>query len=240
MGSFGQEVLEIARGIVDLLLPPCCAGCGKGIPAGVLCEACAALVEPVASPRCPVCALPFDGAGIDHVCGRCVRSPPAFASATAAFRYEGPIADGLRALKYGPRPERIAGLAALWREVAVVPEADLAVPVPLHPRRLRQRGFNQSVLLARPLLRASRLRLDTSSLRRVVDGPPQASLQGAERTRAMARAFVVPERQKASIAERTILLVDDVMTTGATAGACARALLGAGAAEIHVAVLARA
>jgi len=156
------------------------------------------------------------------------------------FVYCGPLAQGLRALKYGPRPERLAGLAQLWRdESPPLPPVDLALPVPLHPRRLRERGFNQVVLLARPLLRREGIALDCSIVRRQCEGPSQASLPEKQRRLAARKAFTL-SRGAAKLRGRRILVVDDVMTTGATVEACAALVRRAGAREVHVAVLARA
>jgi ComF family protein len=228
------------RAFVDILFPPCCAGCGAPLAAGILCPDCAPLVAPLRSPRCPRCGVPFDGAGPDHDCGRCILAPPPFASTSASFRYEGPVADGLRALKYGPRPERAEPLAEIWRQACgPLPEADLAVPVPLHPAKLRARGFNQAVLLARPLLRARRVPFAPLVLRRTAAARSQAGLPLAERRRAPRGLFALAPRAAPHVAGRCVLVVDDVMTTGATVAECARVLVAAGAAEVHALVLAR-
>lgn len=241
MNDLARALLETGRATVDLFFPPCCGGCGAPLAAGLLCESCASLVERLGRPRCPRCALCFEAPGEDHECGGCLRRPPPFASATAPFVYGGPVADGVRALKYGPRPERAGPLAELWRqEAGDLPEVDVAVPVPLHPRRLRQRGFNQVVLLARPLLRARRIPLDTGSLRRHRQGPAQAGLHGRARREGARGDFVVPPARRGRVEGRRVLLLDDVLTTGATAGAATRALRKAGAADVHVAVFARA
>lgn len=230
---------RLAGALLDLVFPPCCAGCGAELATGVLCERCAPHVERIASPRCPRCGIPFEGAGADHLCSRCILEPPRFASAVAAFEFAGPLADGLRALKYGPRAERIEPLARLWREACpALPAVEVAVPVPLHPAKLRARGFNQTVQMALPLLRARGLRLDCGALVRRRPGDSQASLTLRERREAPRGAFAATARAT-RLAGRRVLLLDDVMTTGATANECARVLLAAGAAEVHVAVVAR-
>jgi ComF family protein len=156
------------------------------------------------------------------------------------FVYGGPLAQGLRALKYGPRPERLGGLAQLWcDESPPLPRVDLALPVPLHPRRLRERGFNQVVLLARPLMRKEGITMDYNMLHRRKGGPHQASLPEKERRLAARKAFSLSPRA-ANLRGLHVLVVDDVMTTGATADACAALVRQAGARQVHVAVLARA
>jgi ComF family protein len=239
-----ETVLGVAKALVDLVFPPCCAGCGKHLAAGILCELCADQIERITSPKCPRCSIPFDGAGADHLCGECIVKPPPFTSTSAAFNYAGPIADGIKALKYGPRVERAGPLSQMWLQATEQtgnrPEVDVAIPVPLDARRLRERGFNQTVLLAKPLLRAWRLPLDCSSLLKAKGRPTQASLSIEERKKSLRGAFLpLSSRARTRLQDRRVLLLDDVMTTGATARECARVLLEGGAAEVHVAVLAR-
>ena len=238
-----EGVRALGRAMLDLAVPPCCGGCGTALAGGILCEPCANQIERLTSPRCPRCGLPFEGAGDDHLCSRCITAPPPFLTTAAAFHYGGPIADGLRALKYGPRPERAGPLAALWRqELGLLPAVDAAVPVPLHRRKLRGRGFNQTVLLARPWLRARGVRLRFGWLERRGEGRSQAGLTLRERRKAPRGLYGAGRRAVASggIVGARVLVVDDVMTTGATAAECARVLLRAGAAEVHLSVLARA
>lgn len=236
-----NDIVKVLKALEDIFFPPSCAGCGALVGAGILCQECRDTIERVQSPRCPRCATAFDGSGSDHLCGRCITHPPPFESTDAPFVYGGPIAEGLRALKYGPSPERIAPFAQMWAEAAgPLPPSDLAVPVPLHPKRLRQRGFNQSMLLAKALLKGRGVRLDPFVLYRLRYDPPQARMEGAQRRRAPFGAFAVPQNKARRIQGLRVILCDDVMTTGATARACARALKKAGAAEVHLAVLARA
>jgi ComF family protein len=240
MNTTLEKLMSWGETVLDLVLPPCCAGCGTLLLSGPLCDLCVDHVKVIESPRCPVCGIPFDGAGPDHPCGRCIESMPGFSSTTATFRYAGPIADGVIALKYGRRLERLGPLADLWREECrSLPEVDVAVPVPLHPTRLRQRGFNQSALIARPLLRKHGIRLRCDVLRRVRAGDAQAGLGRADRLRNPRGTYDITPRGSHVLEGRRVLVLDDIMTTGATMRECARVLLDAGAAEVHVAVLAR-
>lgn len=240
MGHLLVSLRSFGETLLDLFLPPCCAGCGAALTSGPLCADCVDHVKVIGSPRCPVCGIPFEGGGADHLCGRCIENTPRFISTSATFRYAGPIADGVTALKYGRRLERLGPLADLWREECRgLPDVDLAVPVPLHPSKLRQRGFNQSALLAKPLLRKHGVPLRCDVLHRVRPGRSQAGLGRAERLRNPAGIYVVAARSFHVVDARRILVIDDIMTTGATMRECARVLMKAGAVEVHVAVLAR-
>lgn len=240
MGPLRQVAHSLLEGGLDLLFPPCCAGCGCRLDTGILCQGCAPSIERIRSPRCPRCGVSFSGAGLDHLCHRCRTEPPSFDSTQAAYIYAGPLADGIRAVKYGPRPERIEPLAKLWRAARPpLPEVDLATPVPLHPNKLRRRGFNQTVALARPMLKGAGIPLVHGLLRRVVQGDNQASLEGVKRRQAPRGKYALTRRGRRRVADQRLLLVDDVMTTGATVNECARLLRAAGAREVHVAVLGR-
>ncbi len=212
-----QPLTTFGRTTLDLFFPPICAGCGAPLASEPLCDECRELIAPVASPRCPFCGTPFDGAGDDHPCGRCLEAPPPFTSTSATFRYAGAVAEGVVAVKYGGRVERIDPLSRLWRDACgPLPEVDLAVPVPLHPSKLRRRGFNQSVLLSKPLLRSRGVRLRCSVLARVEPGTPQAGLTRAQRLRAPRGLYALTPRGTRVIEGRRVLLLDDIMTTSAT------------------------
>lgn len=234
-------VKSLGSTLLDLVLPPSCVGCGTLLATGELCDFCSELCELVTSPKCRVCDLPFRGAGEDHLCGRCIESLPRFRSTSATFRYAGAIADGVTAVKYGGRFDRLGPLSRLWRDHCTsLPEVELVIPVPLHPSKLRQRGFNQTVLLAKPLLESRGLRLTHGALRRARAGRSQAGLPRSERLAEPKGAYVVTPRGREIVKGRRALLVDDIMTTGATLNECAKVLMNAGAEEVHVAVLARA
>lgn len=227
--------------LLELLFPPVCAACGEVLHGGgPFCASCEVSVEPVRAPLCPTCGEPFGGEGPSHPCAFCLRSPPPFEAARAPFLYGGAIRTAIHRYKYGGAWELSRPLSALIAGPVAEFEprdCDLVVPVPLHRRRLAERGFDQTVPLARAVARAHRLPLRLRALVRSRHTEPQARLQGEARRRNVAGAFAVPRR--ADVAGRRVLLVDDVLTTGATVRACTLALRGAGAAAVRVLTLSR-
>ena len=159
----------------------------------------------------------------------------------SCFAFDGPIREVLHSFKYGDRLDLLRFLAAeLSAEAALLGPVDLIVPVPLHPRRLRARGFNQSALIARRLSRLMQTPAKLDAIARVRDIPPQVGLERAARIENVKGAFEVPARFEEAIRGARALVVDDVMTTGATLHACAAALKRAGAGEVVAATVARA
>jgi len=210
------------------------------------CSDCLVALTPVESPFCPCCGAMFKSrAGIDHLCGRCLKQAPLFRKARAAFEYDRSLIDVIHCFKYKEKT-RLAGPlgSVLWRTFCrhwAGETIDLILPVPLHPQRLRRRGFNQSELLLREWkkypLSSDGPPIVSNVLVRVRMTAPQAGLDRREREFNIRGAFAVqrPER----LGGRHVLLVDDVITTGATAGECARVLLTNGAARVDVLTLAR-
>lgn len=223
---------------LDLLFPPRCAACAAlGPAAGPFCAVCAGALLPIGDFRCPACGLPYEGQGTPHLCEHCERRPPSFDSARAGYVLGGPIADAIHRFKYADRPHLAAPLARLLADLAP-PGTHLLLAIPLHPGRLATRGYDQAMLLARPLARLSGKGLGhIRALRRTRDTPPQVSLDRAGRAANVAGAFIADPRR---VAGRNILLVDDVLTTGATAEECARVLKKAGASRVDVLTVARA
>lgn len=217
----------------EALMPQHCELCGGPSAAAPVCAACAAELPVLGAVACRVCALPLPGGG---VCGRCLRRPPAFDASRARFAYAFPVDRLVQGLKYGHRLALAAYFSRLLAESARPEGVDCVVPLPMHRRGLRERGFNQAVEIARPLARAWGLSLRLDAVRRVRDGPPQASLEGAARRRNVRGAFAADARV---VAGRSVLVVDDVMTTGATLDALARELKRAGAVRVENVVLAR-
>jgi ComF family protein len=226
--------------VLSVVFPSRCPSCARALERpsrGPLCDPCWAQLSPSPTLRCRCGRRLRAGA----CCGRCRRGLEPVAAGLSLGPYEGPLKAALHALKYRGRrrvAERVAQAllaapgAREWLEGAAV-----LVPVPLHPRRERERGFNQAALIATRVAALVGLRLEARALVRRVDTPSQTGLSASARRRNVARAFAV--RRRAPIAGRSVVLVDDVMTTGATARACARAVIEAGAVEVRLLVAAR-
>jgi ComF family protein len=231
--------------IVNLLFPPICHLCREYIPGAgevQLCPACLAKAPPLLSPKCSCCGHPFESPlGTDHLCGPCITDPAPFSSARAALLFEGSTRELIHQFKYGKRVllRRPLGLlaAAYLDDCAGKFRADLIVPVPLHGKRLRQRGFNQAILLGEIFSQRWGVPLSRNNLRRIRWTEPQVNLGAAERAANVKGAFAVNDAKE--IAGRKIFLVDDVYTTGSTVKECCRVLLKGGAAEIAVLTVAR-
>jgi ComF family protein len=186
--------------------------------------------------------VPFEtGPKEERHCESCLRSPPAYSESRALFVYEGALLEAVHRFKYGGKAHLAKQFGPLLAEFAGkwLPKdlEALVMPVPLYPRRLRQRGFNQSLLLARYVDKLPGLSLDYLSLRRIRDTVPQVSLGRTERRKNVVQAFGVTD--EAAVKGRNVLLVDDVSTTGSTLNACSSALMKAGADKIYCLLLAR-
>ena len=231
--------------VLGTVFPAVCAGCGAetGTPE-TLCPACWADLHLHAGPGCRVCGRDVAGLapGESFVCDDCVRRPPAWTAGAAVFAYDGTGRRLVLALKHGDRLDQVPMLARWMRRAggALIDRADLIVPVPLHWTRLLRRRFNQSAELARALARLAdkRSALRPDCLRRVRRTASQEGRTREERAANVAGALAVPPTRRAAVKGQRVLLVDDVMTTGATLDAGARALKAAGAARVDVLVLA--
>jgi ComF family protein len=245
LGTIGaRHVRAAARNLIDVVFPPTCPGCDCATRGSALCGACQREIVEARSPLCPICGIPFFGrAGSDHACQRCLEHRPSFFQARAVATYDGAQTDNrlssaLFRYKYGREVVFARPLGALLSaRCPLAASYDVIMPVPLHVERLRWRGFNQALLLARPLARRVRVRIDPFALPRTRATPPQVGLDERSRRRNMARAFAVTDAR--AVRGRSILLVDDVMTTGATLNECARTLQKAGARVVDALVLAR-
>jgi ComF family protein len=227
----------LASAAADLIYPPTCVLCGAAGDGGLdLCAGCRTDL-PLLGPCCPRCALPLP-APATGPCGACLKRPPPFAICRAGFRYEDPLPALIGGLKFRDRFNLIRLLGRLLAdELAGLADGrpDVLVPVPLHPRRLRERGYNQSLELARVIGGRLGLPMDAGCCERVRATPPQAALDEKARRRNIRGAFTA----RADLAGRHVAIIDDVVTTGSTVGELARALLRAGCVRVDVWALAR-
>jgi ComF family protein len=231
--------------LLDFLFPPLCHVCRTFIPeAGSLhiCAPCREKMPAITHPLCTVCGVPFAGAGADHACGRCLLHPPGFNAARAALIYEGPVRSLIHAFKYNHkihlrRPLGLLTAQSLADFVALY-APDLIVPVPLHVKRLRDRGFNQAILLGEVLSHEWHIPMHRQAMRRIRWTEPQINLTAEQRRDNVRGAFSVGDA--AVVAGRRVLLVDDVFTTGSTVEECSKVLKKTGAAEVVVITVARA
>jgi ComF family protein len=225
-----------ASGVTRLaaaLLPQDCFLCAAPSGDELLCPPCRSGLPYLNGERCPVCALPTPGAS---VCGACLKQPPHFDATQAVFRYEFPVDSLIQALKYVHRLAAADFLGRALAQIATPLHPDLILPVPLSPARLAERGFNQAVEIARPLARALDVPLEIDHIHRCRDTTPQAGLPWKERAKNIRHAFECG----IDLTGKTVLVVDDVMTTGATLDELARTLKAHGAARVENRVLARA
>ncbi len=233
------------RMALDLLLPPVCLTCDRPVEApGRFCAACFARTGFVTEPCCHCCGQPFAHAGLGGAAGRCpscLAHAPPWRRARGALRYDAQAAKLMLAFKYADRPDLAAPLAALMARAgaALLRDAELIVPVPLHRRRLFARRYNQAALLALALGRRSLRPAVPDLLVRTRPTVKLGDLGRAARAEVLAGAIAVRPARASLVAGRQVLVVDDVMTSGATAAACAAALLAAGAAAVDVLVAAR-
>ena len=231
--------------VVRVLLAPACAGCGVLLShplSEVVCANCWRGVEMLSPPWCEQCGDRLAQDSVASKCGRCLERPRSFERARSAGIYDGTLRDLIHTFKYQRRRQLSRPLARLMARTAevVLADADALVPVPLHPRRYLARGFNQADDLAREFgLSVWRV------LRRRRHGVPQAGLPAERRLDNVRGAFGLRARWTTrpfarTLHNRTLVLIDDVMTTGATVEACSEALLGAGARQVRVLTVARA
>ena len=237
-----HPISQLAGRVLDVLLPRQCLCCAAVIEGGGLCPACFSRVTFTADPQCQACGLPFEfDAGGAALCGECAHRQPIYGRARAAFVYDDMSRAIVLAYKHGDRTDA-APILGRWLARAAGPlaaDADLIVPVALHWTRLFSRRYNQAALLAAALGRETGLAVQQQALRRTRRTSSQGHLSRSARRRNVAGAFRVEGRARAGLDGKRVLLVDDVLTTGATVSACARALLRAGAAAVDVVTLAR-
>ena len=245
--------MKILRRITDIIYPPRCGVCTaflweaplKGSTDALsICSTCLDGFHPLSSPLCSLCGAPFSSEVLeDHPCEDCLRDPPAYDAAGAPYLYEGSLLEAIHHLKYHGKTSLAATLGPLLAEFTKdwLGEASsefLIIPVPLHPAKLRERGYNQSLLLAKRLADGLSAKVDFLSLRRNRKTVPQTGLGKKQRQQNVKNAFSLENGN--GIRGRNILLVDDVSTTGNTLNSCSKTLRKGGAGRIYCVTLARA
>ena len=219
------------RRFAQSLLQQECVLCGAGVETQSLCAACRECLPYLHKPCCRMCALPIpDG----ELCGACMSDPPAFDSARAAFSYSFPVDALIQAFKYQGNLA-LAPILAAELSPSADEYLDFIIPVPLSTARLRERGFNQALEIARIISTKSGISLLANACSRILDNPPQAGLPWKDRAKNVRRAFIC----NADLRGKKVALLDDVMTTGATLNELAKAVRKKGAVEINAWVVAR-
>ncbi len=243
--SRDSMLVRLGRLALDTLLPPRCLTCEATVERQAqLCGPCWARIRFVAEPMCGCCGLPFAfdvGGGGALLCADCIREPPRYRKARAVMVYDDASREAVLAFKHGDRTDAAPAFGG-WLARAgaeLLAEAHCLVPVPLHPARLFHRRYNQSALLAHAIARVTGKPVLSDALQRTRNTPTQGALSRSARLANVRGAFRMRPRRVANIRDRRIVLVDDVMTTGATVEACAAILVAAGAAHVDVLTLAR-
>ncbi|CAA7616918.1 ComF family protein [Magnetospirillum sp. UT-4] len=238
-----RRLAGLGRVMLDAVLPPLCLACGAVVAEpGSLCPECWEKVAFLGAPQCQSCGHPFDvDPGEGMLCGHCLADAPPWRRARAVFRYD----DSSKALVLRfKHADRLEGAPAFARWMAragadLLAGAELVAPVPLHPFRLLARRYNQAAVLAVALGRQAGLPVEPRLLLRRRHTPAQGHLGREERRRNVRGAFAVNPKLRDAAAGKAVLLIDDVLTTGATVGECARVLRAAGAAAVDVLTLGR-
>ncbi len=227
----------------ELIFPAYCLECGLRLPCWelpIFCTDCLSELSHIHSPLCLLCGLPFES-GEDHLCGTCLTRPYAFDKARAAFFYKKPIISVISSIKFNGQLAGVSSLAGLAKNTTAfqnLSKPDLILPVPLHRKRLKARGFNQAAIFSRACFPELHSRLNNSLIIRNRETLPQTNLTGKERRKNLSGAFTVSNPD--AVKKKNILLVDDVFTTGSTVNECAKVLRKAEAKRIEVFTLARA
>jgi len=241
-GRVSRALRSALAVLADFALPPLCASCHEPVADTGLCPACWSRLSFIAPPYCARLGIPFGydpGPGVLSM--QAIADPPSYGRARAAVRFDDVARGAVHALKYGDRLD-LAPMMGRWMANAgreLLAEADALVPVPLHWRRMWARRFNQSAALANAISAIASVPVNTEALKRMKATVQQVGLSRSERADNVQGAFGVPAAAKGEVAGRRLILVDDVLTSGATIDACARALLRAGAANVDVLVFAR-
>ncbi len=240
-----MSLRELLNDVSDIIFPPQCLACAEiinGLAKQVFCCGCQDKINFITNNFCPICGIPFlvSPAG-SHICGNCLENRPNFLQARAVASFDAVIMDAIHKFKYGRSISTGSSLGSFMAGFSF-PDFDfsmysLLIPVPLHIKRLRDRGFNQSLLLAKEMGKKHNLPINFSLLKRSKFTLTQTGLNKAEREKNVKEAFVITDKK--TVAGESIILIDDVYTTGATINECAKVLLKAGAQKVAVLTLSR-
>jgi ComF family protein len=238
----------MVKSLLNMVLPPRCPLCnrdGTGETVSPFCGSCAEKIIEMKGPCCPTCGRPLPSQELleenpEFKCGICRIHPLYLDSTHLLAHFSGPIRESIHLFKYSEHCRLGRDLIRRFRSriKELLPKVDILIPIPLHPLRLRMRGFNQSVILGREVSRMEGIPIALDLIIRTRKGSPQVGLRGKERLRNVRGSFAVRKPEK--IKDKKVLLVDDVMTTGATANECARVLKKANAGSVHLLALAGA
>ena len=235
--------MTFAAKALDLFLPPLCLSCDTPVAGhGTLCAACWSGLQFITAPYCSGCGAPFDApVGDGQICAACLTYPPIFKTARSAIIYGDASRDLILGFKHGDRTHLASTLAGWMRRAGQEfwPTADFIIPVPLHRWRLFKRRYNQAAMLAQKIAAETKTSLLVDGLLRLKPTPVQGHRNRKEREANVRGAFAVNPRHAAAMQDKNIILIDDVLTTGATLNECSRVLLAAGAKAVHVLTLAR-
>ncbi|MBM4270617.1 MAG: ComF family protein [Deltaproteobacteria bacterium] len=236
---------RILAGLADLVFPPRCLSCDVIVDyqnTFPFCGSCSNEIHFITAPLCSRCGIPFPGsAGGNHLCGDCITSPPPYSVARSLGRYETILLETIHRFKYHGKIATGKILGKMMAEFDYpelsIADYSLIMPVPLHPKRLRERGFNQSLILSREIIKKFPVMLDFMTLSRHIYTDPQINLGKVERESNVRGVFRVRDARK--IQGQKIILIDDVYTSGSTVKECARVLRNCNAAEVAVLTIAR-
>lgn len=239
LGAKAKSVIDAG---VLLVYPPRCLACERFVQSqGTLCGECWDDLSFIGDPCCQCCGHPFDSGELAGLlCGHCIQKTPGFTTARSALRYDEHSRRLVLGLKYADRTHGVPVYARWMARIGAnaLAEAQMILPVPLHRMRLIARRFNQSALLAQSLAKLSGIPYRPDILLRHRRTPPQEGLTRVQRQQNVVNAFSVPECARSDLHGKTVVLIDDVITTRATVDQCAKALRNAGAAKVHVLSLA--
>lgn len=228
---------------VDTVLPPRCVVTGEMVDRqGMIAPSAWAELDFIADPICDACGFPFDfEVEKGSLCASCLDRSPPYETARAALKYNDSSRNMILRFKHADQTHNVLAFMP-WLQTAgreMLEEADMLIPVPLHRWRLMQRRYNQAAIIAQALGKKTHIPVMVNGFRRIRSTPSQGYLKSHERHKNVKRAFALDEKRMAEIKGKTIILIDDVHTTGATVKECTKALLKAGGAKVHVLTLAR-